>query len=83
MDGVIYEEDLLDINYEEYDYDFKDKIFFTAKSKKTMLENFKTDIVYYSGMNPWTSVENNTFMFEGEGTVIYSLIGVLLFITIY
>ncbi len=56
--GLTYEESLLEENFESV---FRDNIFFTPLVKRVRLDEFKTDIVYWGGMNPWDSCENSTY----------------------
>ena len=58
MDGVGFEEDFLRYQYENV---FKDTVFFRPSTKQVMLDTFKTDVVYYGGMDPWESVENSLY----------------------
>ena len=58
MDGVGFEEDFLRYHYEDV---FKDTVFFRPSTKQVMLDTFKTDVVYYGGMDPWESVENSLY----------------------
>ena len=39
----------------------KDLVFFRPLQQQTMLEKFKTDIVYYGGVNPYLSIVDNDY----------------------
>ena len=57
-DGVNFEEDLLKFNYGEV---FKDLVFFRPTNQQAGLDKFKTDVVYYGGMDPYDSIENTKY----------------------
>ena len=56
MDGMTYEENFMKEMYPEV---LRDTVFFRAGSQQqVMLDKFKTDVVYYGGMNPFEAAEN-------------------------
>jgi hypothetical protein len=76
-----YEEDFVKKNI---DYVLKTKVFFSAGSTHQIdLSTYTTDVVYYGGMNPWTSVENNGFAMNisGEKLIVIGVGLVIWFIT--
>ena len=79
MDGVGFEEDYLKYYYQEV---FKDTVFFRPTVQQVMLDQFKTDVVYYGGMDPWESVENSLYTLSvGSSDILktaYPLITALL-----
>ena len=50
MYRVTWEEDLLKDNYKVV---MKDDIVFRASTDRVRLDQFKTDVVYWGGMDPW------------------------------
>lgn len=58
MDGVGFEEDYLKYYYSEV---LKDTVFYRPTTQQVMLDKFKTDVVYYGGMDPWESCENSLY----------------------
>lgn len=66
-DGVNFEEDILKFNYGEV---FKDLVFFRPTTQQVMLDKFKTDVVYYGGMDPWESIEDNKYLLTVNGEAV-------------
>ena len=59
MDGVTYEENFMKDMYSEV---LRDVVFFRAGSEQqVLLDKFKTDVVYYGGMDPYLPAENCKF----------------------
>lgn len=52
-DGVGFEENILNFNYEEV---FKDLVFFRPTTQQVLLDKFRSDFQYYGGVNPLISV---------------------------
>lgn len=69
MWSVTYEEDLLKSNYE---FVLDENIFFPA-AHTVQLDQFKTDILYYGGMDPWTSCESSLYEMALAGDNILKL----------
>ena len=60
MDGLSYEETYVKENFPDMTGDY---IFFRAgSSQQIQLEKFKTDVVYYGGMDPWVSCTNSKYL---------------------
>jgi hypothetical protein len=57
-DGVNFEEDILNFNFTEV---FRDLVFFRPTTQQVVLDKFKTDVVYYGGMDPFISIDENKF----------------------
>ena len=76
MDGVGFEEDYLKYYYNEV---FKDTVFYRPTTQQVMLDQFKTDVVYYGGMDPWGSVQDSlyTLVLAGCGFVKVVVVGLL------
>lgn len=56
------------------------KVFFPAASKSQVdLSQYKTDVVYTGGMNPWPSVESSLYPMVIAGAAVYQIVGVLAF----
>lgn len=55
---VTYEEDFLNDNYE---LALQEKIIFRPSTKRVRLDEFKTDILYWGGMDPWDVCQNNGY----------------------
>lgn len=62
-DGVLFEEDILRINYEGNKNEFENKIFFKTQTQNYFLEFFENDVVLFGGIDPWETVESNQFTF--------------------
>jgi hypothetical protein len=62
MDGMTFEESYLqDITPEV----LRDVVFFrSTASQQVMLDEFKSDVVYYGGMDPYLPIENSGFLLE-------------------
>ena len=67
LHGVGFEEDYLKYYYQEV---FKDTVFYRAVSQQVMLDKFKTDVVYFGGMDPWESCQNSLYQLVLAGTGI-------------
>lgn len=67
MDTVGFAEDYIKHHYEDV---FKDTVFFRPATEQVMLDTFKTDVVYYGGMDPWESVENSLYQLVLSGSGI-------------
>lgn len=80
MNGLTYEEDILKYNYEDV---FKNDVFFKSSTNRVQLEKFKTDIVYWGGMDPWESCENSLYQLVLAKSSILKIVivGVLLWIS--
>ncbi len=76
LDGVNFEEDIMKFNFGEV---FKDMVFFRPTTQQVMLDKFKTDVVYYGGMDPWNTVYNTTYnLILNMETILQLSIGILL-----
>ena len=71
---VTYEEDLLKKNYEIV---FNESIFFKS-SNNVKLDNFVTDVVYWGGMDPWSSCEQSLYEIAIASEKIIVVLGSLL-----
>ena len=60
-DGVLFEEDLLQMNYDQFSNDFGDNLFFKSISKEHLLDEFQSDVVFYGGIDLWSSVKDNKY----------------------
>jgi len=58
MQGLGFEEDYLKYYYNDV---LKDTVFYRPTTQQVMLDQFKTDVVYYGGMNPWESCQNSLY----------------------
>ena len=59
MDGMTYEESFLKDMYPEV---LRDIVFFRAGAEQqVLLDKFKTDVVYYGGLNPFIAIENSKY----------------------
>lgn len=62
MDGLTYEESFLQDMFPEV---LRDIVFFRAGSEQqVLLDKFKTDVVFYGGMDPFISSENSKYILE-------------------
>lgn len=73
MWSLTYEEDLLKKNFEIV---FNESIFFKAASN-VHLDEFKTDVVYWGGMDPWESAENSLYEISIAGEVLLKVAALL------
>lgn len=80
MDGVGFEEDYLKYYYSEVT---KDVVFFRPTTTQVMLDQFKTDVVYYGGMDPWESCENSLYqlVLASAGLIKAIAIGVIVLLS--
>lgn len=76
---VTYEEDLLKKNYEIV---FNESIYFKA-SNNVKLDNFVTDVVYWGGMDPWSSCEQSMYEISIAGENIFRILGSILMIFLF
>ena len=67
MNGLGFEEDYLKKKYETV---FQDSVFYKPSMNRVMLDQFKTDVVYYGGMDPWESCENSLYNIVLSGAII-------------
>lgn len=66
-DGVGFEENILNFNFEEV---MKDMVFFRPTTQQVLLDKYRSDFLYYGGVNPVDSVENNGFFININGSGI-------------
>ena len=79
-DGVNFEEDILKFNYGVV---FKDLVFFRPTTQQVMLDKFNTDVVYYGGMDPWESIEDNKYsLIIGAAGIIRMWVVMVLFMMV-
>jgi hypothetical protein len=76
MDGLTYEENFLKDMYPEV---LRDIVFFRAGSaQQVLLDKFKTDVVYYGGINPFVSIENSKYeLYIASAPVLRSFIAAI------
>ncbi len=55
---VTFEDDFLREKYKEV---YDDELFFKASMDRVKLDEFKTDVVFYGGMDPWESCEDSLY----------------------
>lgn len=79
MNGIGFEEDFLKYNYAEVS---NNTIFYRATTQQVMLDEFKTDVVYTGGINPWESCENSLYQLvlasSGITKVMIAIVVILL-----
>ena len=78
MNGLTYEEDILKYNYEDV---FKNDVFFKSSTGRVQLENFKTDIVYWGGMDPWESCESSLYELILANNDIFKITSIFVLVT--
>lgn len=77
MDGMTFEESYLqDITPEV----LRDVVFFRAGAEQqVMLDRFKSDVIFYGGMDPYLAIENSDFVLEISSAVnLKALVSVIL-----
>lgn len=79
-DGVLFEEDMLRINYEANKHEFNNKVFFKTQTSNYFLENFENDVVLFGGIDPWETVENNKFEFLLDSVELTSISFIITFL---
>lgn len=62
-DGVLFEEDILRLNYEQNKQEFNRKVFYKTQTENTYMETFRNDVVLYGGIDPWDTITDNKFEF--------------------
>lgn len=80
MNGLGFEEDYLKDKYKTV---FDDVIFFRASTNQVMLDTFKTDVVYYGGMDPWESCESSLYslVLSSAGLAKAVIMGLIMLLT--
>lgn len=66
-DGVGFEENIIAFNFGEV---FKDMVFFRPTTQQVLLDKFKTNFLYYGGIDPIISVQDNEFFINVNGSGI-------------
>lgn len=77
--GIGAPELFLEDNYDEV---LRNTVFFKASTSQVMLDKFKTDIVYFGGMDPWESSESSLYQIVLAGVnnigIIYLILTVMM-----
>lgn len=80
MDGVNFEEEYIKFYYQEV---FKDAVFYRPLTQQVMLDQFKTDVIYYGGMDPWESCEKSLYTLVIAGSFALKVLSVLITMLVY
>ncbi len=79
-DGVNLEEDLIRLNYQN---SFDETIFFKPTTQKTMLGEFKSELIYFGGINPYHSTQDANYPLIINEQGIQKLLGLLIFFLVF